>query len=142
MRACRRDAYRAYGAAVAAGGGCAIPSADDLDRQLHDERRTASAARGRQQGDRRILWTADLADLPDATVIVDDGVPVLVLADGLLPFHFDGWGPPRHRPPPGAGPVRVLTPRTSVAALRHGFRPLLHPSATCNRSGPIGVMPS
>jgi hypothetical protein len=138
---CRRDAYRAYGDAVAAATGSAVPSADDLDRWLHGERRAARGRHGRQPGDGRSLWAADLADLPDATVVVDDGLPVLVLEGRLLPFHFEGWGLPR-RPHAGAGPVDVLTPATSVAALRHGFRPVLHASATRNPPGPIGVYES
>jgi hypothetical protein len=143
---CRRDFYRAYGEAVAAATGGSVPSADDLDRRLHDERRTGRGRGGRGGDDRRpgegrSLWTADLADLPDATVIVDRGVALLVVEGRLLPFHFEGWGPPRPRQP-GAGPVRVLTPVTSVAALRNGFRPELHPSATRNRSDAIGVYSS
>ena len=139
---CRRDSYRAYGEAVAAATGSSVPSADDLDLRLHDERRVGRGRGGRgggQPGDGRSLWTADLADLPDATVIVDGGLPMLVVGGRLLPFHFEGWGPPLPRRPAGAGPVRVLTPVTSVAALRNGFRPELHPSATRNRSGSNGV---
>jgi hypothetical protein len=139
---CRRDAYREYGEAVAAAAGGAVLSADDLDRRLHDERRTARGRGGSRAGGGRALWTADLADLPDATVIVDDGVPTLVLEGHRLPFHFDGWGPPLPGPIAGAGSVLVLTPATSVAALRNGFRPVLHPSATRNRSGPTGVFSS
>jgi hypothetical protein len=139
---CRRDAYRAYGEAVAAATGGAVLSADELDRRLHDERRMARGRDRRSASDGRSLWTADLADLPDATVIVDDGIPVLVLERHLLPFHFEGWGPPLRRWPARARSVRVLTPATSVAALGNGFRPVLHPSATRNRSGPIGVYSS
>jgi hypothetical protein len=145
---CRRDSYRAYGEAAAAATGGSVPSADDLDLRLHDERRSGRGRRGRggrgggPPADGRSLWTADLADLPDATVIVLDGRPVLVVEGHLLPFHFEGWGPPLPRPLAGAGPVRVLTPATSVAALRNGFRPELHPSATRNRAGPSGVYSS
>ena len=139
---CRRDAYRAYGEAVTASTGGPVPSAEDLDLLLHEERRTGRGRRGRAADDGRVLWTADLADLPDATVIVEGDTPLLVLKGRLLPFDFEGWGPPLPRLLARAGPVRVLTPATSVAALRHGFRPELHPSATRNRSGPIGVYPS
>ena len=140
--------YRAYGEAVAAAAGSSVPSADDLDRRLHDERRGERGRGGRDDrggrrpGDGRSLWTADVADLPDATVIVVDGSPVLVVGCHVLPFHFDGWGPPLLRRLAGAGPVRVLTPATSVAAVRNGFGPVLHPSATRNRSDPSGVYSS
>ena len=145
---CRRDSYRTYGEAVAEATGGSVPSADELDLRLHDERRSGRGRGGRDDrvrgrpGDGRSLWTADLADLPDATVIVVDGSPVLVAEGRLLPFHFEGWGPPLPRRLARAGPVQVLTPATSVAALRNGFRPELHPSATRNRSDPSGVYSS
>jgi len=131
---CRRDAYRAFGAAVVEADGTAVvPSADDLDRRLHDERRTVRGVGGAR---RRVLWPATLDELPDATVVVDDGAPALLLEGRLLPFGFAGWGPARS---PTAPSVMVLTPATSVAALRQGFQPILHPSAACNRSGASGV---
>ena len=145
---CRRDSYRAYGEAVAAALASSVPSADDLDLRLHDERRIGRGRGGRgggaggQPGDGGALWTADLAVLPDSTVIVDGGLPMLVVGGRLLPFHFEGWGPPLTHPLARAGPVRVLTPATSVAALRNGFQPVLHPSATRNRSDPSGVYSS
>ena len=130
---CRRDAYRAYGTAVAEAEGTAVmASADDLDRRLHEERRTMRGPGGSS----RVLWPAELDDLPDATVVVDGGTPALVLGGRLLPFGFSGWGPARS---PTAPSVMVLTPATSVAALRHGFEPILHPSTGCNRSDRRGV---
>jgi hypothetical protein len=51
----------------------------------------------------------------------------LVVADRLLRFSFDGWRDATPRPV--AGEATVLTPPTSVAALAHGYRPVLHPSA-------------
>ncbi len=73
----------------------------------------------------RIVWTASAADLPSGTVVVTGDVPHLLLADRVLRFGFAGWHSPTPRP---GGVVHVLTPPTSVLALRHGFAPLLHPS--------------
>jgi hypothetical protein len=44
-----------------------------------------------------------------------------------VPWSAAGYGPPVDRP--GAGEATVLTPRSTVALLRHGFRPVIHPSA-------------
>jgi hypothetical protein len=75
----------------------------------------------------RIVWTARSPELPDGTVVVaPDGSCQLVVADRLLRFSFDGWVGATSRPL--AGEAAVLTPPTSVAALAHGYRPLLHPS--------------
>jgi hypothetical protein len=50
-----------------------------------------------------------------------------VTGNHLQAFAFDGWRSPVERPQHVT--VEVLTPPTSVAALRNGFAPTLHPSA-------------
>jgi len=123
---CRREDYRAYRDAVATAGGGRPPGAVELDRRLAAER----LRRGRgvdRRADRR-LWTTDVDDLPDGTVIIDDdGRARLLIGDAARPFSFEAWGPAGPRP--RARSVDVLTPSTSVAALRNGFAPTLHPSA-------------
>jgi hypothetical protein len=118
---CRHVAYLAYREAVAGAVGGRV-RAGDLNRRLAAER----LRRGRglvRAGDRRV-WTAPSASLPDGTVVAGDG-PRLVLGSRLLAFSFAGWRDPVPRP---GGMLTVLTPPTSVAALRHGFLPELHPS--------------
>ena len=76
----------------------------------------------------RIVWSAPYVELPDGTVVVaPDRSCRLVVDDRLLRFSFDGWTDATPRPL--IGEATVLTPPTSVAALAHGYRPLLHPSA-------------
>ena len=59
--------------------------------------------------------------------------PLLVTLSHLQPFDFSGWGSGEPRPP--GGQVAVLTPPTSVAALGHGFEPVLHQSAIDTTAG-------
>lgn len=54
-------------------------------------------------------------------------MPYLVLGDRLLPWTPEGYRPARERP--SGLEVTVLTPRSTVATLRAGFKPRLHPSA-------------
>jgi hypothetical protein len=125
---CRRPAYRSYRQAVTVAEGSARPLlAFELDRRLVAERH--HRGRGLDRAGDRQLWAADIDQLPAGSVILGpDAEPRLVLDDRLMAFTFDGWSAPIDRP--GRGAVRVLTPPTSVAALRHGFRPVLHPSVT------------
>jgi hypothetical protein len=111
--------------AVTAGkaGSRPVP-ADELNRMLAEER--LRAGRGIDRRDDRILWSGDIDSLPAGTVIVDRGIPHLVLEDTLRPFRFDGWQKPVMRPTGGI--ATVLTPPTSVLALDHGFVPALHDS--------------
>ena len=119
---CRHAAYRAYRDGVAEALGQRV-YAGDLNRRLAAER--LCRGRGLSRAAHRRLWTAAAAELPDGTVVVTDG-PRLVLGSHLLAFSFDGWHSPAPRP---LGELNVLTPPTSVLALRRGFVPELHASA-------------
>ena len=99
--------------------------ADELNRRLASER--LRRGRGLDRGGDRRLWDGVVDELPDGTVFAaDDGPRVIVGARTLL-FTFDGWRDPQ--PASRQSTVAVITPPTSVAALRGGFRPVLHPSA-------------
>ena len=93
--------------------------AGELNRRLAAERLNPGRGLSRA-GDRR-RWTAPGDALPDGTVVLLDG-PRLLLGDRLLAFGFAGWHDPVPRP---AGELTVLTPPTSVAALKHGFVPVI-----------------
>lgn len=124
---CRREAYAAYRDAVSVAVGAHKPlTAAQLNRRLADER--LRPGRGIDRAADRKLWRSTLGELPAGTVVLDgEGRPGLWVGEALRPFGFEGWGT--------AGPVEdgeveveVLTPPTSVAALAHGFEPVLHPS--------------
>ena len=122
---CRRNGYKTYRDAVAV----AVKSdltGPDLNRRLAAER--LHPGRGLQRAKDRKLWIAPIEALPVGAVIVGPArVPHLVLAGHVRAFSFDGWGPPVERR--RNTDVQVLTPPTSLAALTHGFEPILHPSA-------------
>ncbi|MFT4564398.1 MAG: hypothetical protein ACI9BW_004161 [Gammaproteobacteria bacterium] len=123
---CRRAEYRSYRDAVTRQLGVSRPLlAKDLNVRLAAER--LSRGRGMIRAHDRILWRASITNLPTGTVIVEDeGTARLVYKDLLLQFNFAGWNTPRPRPAHGL--ASVLTPPTSVAALRQGYSATLHPS--------------
>ncbi|MFC7491167.1 MULTISPECIES: hypothetical protein [unclassified Knoellia] len=123
---CRREAYAAYRDAVSAAVGAhKALTATELHRRLADERLRPGRGLDRA-GDRR-LWGSTLSRLPVGTVVLDARRrPCLWVGTALRPFGFDGWGEPV---PVADGPVEVLSPPTSVAAMTHGFEPVLHPTA-------------
>jgi hypothetical protein len=61
-------------------------------------------------------------------VQVSDGA-ALVLDDRLVPWRPrpDGYGEPLRRPK--VGTADILTPRSTVAVLQHGYLPVLHHTA-------------
>jgi hypothetical protein len=127
---CRRAEYVAYRDAVTeAVGASERVSAPELNQRLAAER-LRSGSRGLERAGDRPVWTTSLTSLPRGTVVVhgDDRRPHLVTGDGrMCPFSFQGWGPAVDAPAHTA--VEVLTPRTSVVALRGGFTSVLHESA-------------
>lgn len=118
---CRTAAYRSYRDAIDAD-----LRATDLNRMLQRER--LWRGRGVDRGRDRKLWRAPLRDLPTGAVVVTDDQARLVVGDRLLAFSFTGWVDPISRS--RTGRVAVLTPASSIAALRGGFEPMLHPSVT------------
>jgi hypothetical protein len=115
---CRRPDYNRWRDAWAAAFGDR-PGADAMDLRLHADRLD-----GRQQRRHRRPWS----DLPTGTyVLLDDvGQPALVLDDRLVPWSPAGHGDPVPRLTGGI--ATVLTPRTTVDLLTHGYTPALHPS--------------
>lgn len=100
---------------------------DDLNRRLSQERHTRG--KGLDRAEDRILWKADIENLPVGTVVIDPraDAPSLVTERHLQDFSFDGWS--ERRPRPSDMEVQVLTPPTSVMAIQNGFTPRLHPTA-------------
>jgi hypothetical protein len=98
------------------------PAADEIDSCLHAERVTTSRSKR--------SFTAALDGLPQ-------GVFVTVQAWGEQAYLLWGnrlleWSPGgyrQQRPRPKGKAVRVLTPRSTVEAIRAGYAPEIHPSA-------------
>jgi hypothetical protein len=112
---CRHAAYQsfrtAWTTALALPG---KPSADDIDRVLHEERRLADGA--------RVTYPAPLRELPDGVFVARDGESWLVHDGGLHRWTPAGYA---ERIDQFDGPAAVLTPRSTVAAIRAGYRPLV-----------------
>ena len=99
----------------------AAASVDEVDRQLHAERRDGPW--------RQRTHAADLAAVPDGAFIARDGHAWLVLGKRLLRWTAGGYIEPAPRPTDGRE-VTLLTPPSIVAVLRAGYQPLLHPTAS------------
>ncbi|HEX4829605.1 MAG TPA: hypothetical protein VH478_00745 [Trebonia sp.] len=118
---CRRADHRWLAESWrAARGLSAVPRAFEMDIELHAER-VESRTR------RQVTRPAVAGDLPDGTMISRQGVTGLWCEGALRPWSFEGYGPPVPVAP--GEQVTLLTPPSLVAALRAGYRPLVHPSA-------------
>ena len=96
------------------------PSADQIDRVLHAERVTD------ERGKRTYL--APLSELPAGVLVADaDGIPYLVQERRLLAWEAGGYG--RSIPKPGGATFQVLTPKSIVRTIAHGYPVTVHSSA-------------
>ena len=119
---CRRAAARAFGRCFAAASGMVATQgarAPAMDAILHRQRRAAGALAAPLSG-------GDIDALPGGAMIEADGVAWAVRRGRALPWSFAGYGAPQALPREG----RLLTPPVTVAALRAGFAPVWHPSAS------------
>jgi hypothetical protein len=118
---CRREAAKRYAGAYAEAFGVAEPRVPEIDDRLHSER-LATGAEPRKLGE------AEVRALPDGAMVALGRKPFAVRGGALVPWSFAGYG----TPPPGCrslpAPATLLTPPTTVAVLRAGYRPAWHPS--------------
>jgi hypothetical protein len=118
---CRRADHLWFAESWRAGRGLAArPRAAAMDVELHAER-VESRTR------RKVTRTAVAGDLPDGAVISRAGTLGLWCDGLMLPWSLEGYGAPA--PVSAQSVVTLLTPPSIVAALRAGYRPMVHPSA-------------
>jgi hypothetical protein len=116
------DFCNAWGQAHPDGGRSARPTAQEIDDRLHAERLAPDRSKR--------TFEAALDGLPDGVCVA---VPAwgdeayLVRGDELLAWSHGGYVYRRRRPQ--GEEVRVLTPPSTVKAIRAGYAPDLHPSA-------------
>lgn len=117
---CRNAAYREFTRAWAAAHLCDEPGARHLDARLAADRLEGTGPTHR-------TYQAELTDLPDGVLVrLGTHDAWLVLGDQLLAWTTAGYTTRQRR---SEGEVSVLTPRSTVAALAAGYRPILHPSS-------------
>jgi hypothetical protein len=117
---CQRDRYRLFREHWAAARGVTgVPAADDMDDVLHAERVDGHRVKR--------TYTERLSRLPSGVMVIEaDGHAALVLAGTLRSWTPAGYGP--GRAPAGVAEVRVLTPRSMVGAIAHGYPVDVHAS--------------
>lgn len=114
---CRRRAAEAFRAAWAKASGSEPPLAAEIDAVLHRER-----LERRQKRLHRI--PGPVHALPAGAVIAAGGEAYTVAGGRLFRWTERGYAP-LHEPPRSDG---LLTPPSTLAAIRAGYRPVLHPA--------------
>lgn len=114
---CRRERAKEFAAHFASGNGLSSVSAPDIDRILHGERRASG-------GTLRRLTPREAWNLPDGAMVAQAGQPLAVLGEWLVPWFHQGYGRIRDRRAVEDGETFLLTPQSTVNAIRSGYRPV------------------
>ncbi len=116
-----QDFCNAWALAHPGHGASPRPSANDIDNRLHAERVTADRSKR--------CYTAALDELPDGVFVILESEEQAYLVWG---DHLFAWSPGGYRERPNRPKeemVRVLTPPSTVAAIRAGYAPEVHVTA-------------
>jgi hypothetical protein len=113
-------------------GGSKRPTADEIDNRLHAERVAPDRLKR--------SYTGSLDELPD-------GVFVVIAAWGEQAYlvwgaHLLAWSPGGYRerrPRPKTAEVLILTPPSTVGAIRAGYCPEMHPSGVAGVTSALAV---
>jgi hypothetical protein len=123
---CRRERFNAFReawrTARPGSGSRALPTAEEIDRQLHAERVAPDRSKA--------LFRASLEELPNGVMVTraDWGEEAYLLRDDrLLAWTAAGYMGGIARP--SNSEVLVLTPKSTVGAIRAGYVPQVHASA-------------
>jgi len=124
---CRRDDALRFRAAWEQGNGVAGILARDIDAALHRERLSG--------GKKRLHpLPMPLRELPDGAMVQEGTESYLIVQGRAL-----NWSPAGYRKTQNAlQDAMLLTPPSTLRALRAGYRPVLHPSAQCVPSPLVG----
>jgi hypothetical protein len=121
---CRRERFNAFRRAWnTAPEQSSLPTADEIDHRLHAERVHSDRSKR--------CFNARLAELPDGVMVRHAAwgdTAHLVLGDRLIAWSAGGYTGRIARP--GDLEVEVLTPESTVRAIRAGYAPDLHPTAS------------
>lgn len=114
---CRRPDADKFQAAWAEGNVTPVPSAGDIDIVLHRER-----LQSRRKRLNMLLLTLD--ELPDGAMIAAAGNAYLIMKGEAYRWSADGYEATNALPFVDG----LLTPPSTLRALKAGYRPLVHPS--------------
>ena len=120
---CRRGDANRFRAAWEEGNGVVRARATEIDAVLHAERLNGRVKR---------LHAIDgaIADLPDGAMVTAGGVSYLMAGGRVLRWSFAGYSPVDIK----LKDALLITPPSTVRALRSGYRPVLHESARQTQS--------
>lgn len=97
--------------------------AHQIDERLHSERMLTG------KSEIRIVQSEDLAALPSGAIFLSGDAFFAVKDRTVLHWSFSGYHWLADRNELQGRPLRLVTPQSTIAALKSGYRPVWHESA-------------
>ncbi|RWC30635.1 hypothetical protein [Mesorhizobium sp.] len=119
---CQRERAKDFVGRFGEAFGIAEPRAPQVDKRLHKERLASG-------GKSRMVAVEELAGLPEGAMVADGANAYALRGGKALRWSFAGYGPPTDFGLLESKTLSLLTPATTLAVLRHGFRSVWHPTA-------------
>lgn len=117
---CQRPRARAFAEAFREANGLPAGGVALIDARLHAERLAAG-------NPMPVIEASDLEHLPDGAMVAIEGQPHLLHGGKVLEWSFAGYRPARM--PHDDTAIGLLTPPSTIAAIRAGFMPSCAASA-------------
>ena len=114
---CRREQAKQFAACFAEGNNLSSIAAPAIDRILHSERRASG-------GTVHKLTPADAWTLPDGAMVAQRGLALAIRGEWLVPWFNQGYGRISSRTGVEHIDTLLLTPPSTVAAIRSGYKPI------------------
>ncbi|MEQ8480981.1 MAG: hypothetical protein RIC18_10005 [Hoeflea sp.] len=121
---CRRRDALAFSETLARSQGVVKLKAPQIDALVARDRAVPPDDESRR------IEAGQIKELPDGVMIRRDSTYLLVLDGRLRPWSFSGYGPEATNVRVTGQTFHLVTPGVTIAAIRQGYRPILHPSAT------------
>jgi hypothetical protein len=119
---CRRERAKEFAACYGRASGVAEPKAPEIDAELHRERPAS--------GGKMVELDRDgLKKLPDGAMVFDGKAAHAIRGGKALRWSFSGYDRVSDFGALGPGKVCAVTPATTIAVLRAGYKPVWHPTA-------------
>lgn len=114
---CRRESAEAFAEAFGRAFGTGRPKAAEIDTRLHKERLASG-------GTPRRLSAADIGLLPHGAILAAGGEAFALRGGKAMRWTFDGYEPGVEIPVVVSRSALLVTPASTVGALRAGYEPV------------------
>jgi hypothetical protein len=127
---CRREQAKEFARCYGEAFGVTNTKVREIDGRLHEERQASG-------GEPETITAEGIAALPDGVMVAVDGNAHGAMSGALSPWHFNGYGLPFEHGANAGAVMKLITPPTTLAVLKAGYKPVWHPTIGTKARRPL-----